>query len=70
MEEIAEDDEGAMKVEHVKHEVERNFVGNINHAMDGLGSIEPSVDDVVAELLVAQMGSTGRQRLREQRSET
>ena len=67
MEENVED-ENAMGVEHVARVVEHNFIGNIDHAMDNLGSMELSVDDAIAELLVAQMGSTGRQRLREQRS--
>ena len=67
MEENVED-ENAMEVEHVARVVEQNFIGNIDHAMGNLGSMEPNVDDAIAELLVAQMGSTGRQRLREQRS--
>jgi hypothetical protein len=68
MEETIEEDGDAMEVEHVSHEVEQNFIGNLNHASDGLGSLEPSVDDVIAELLVTQMGSSGRSRVREQRS--
>jgi len=68
MAETIEEDGNAMEVEHVAHEVEQNFIGNINHSSDGLGSLEPSVDDVIAELLVTQMGSSGRSRVREQRS--
>lgn len=62
------EDENAMAVEHVARVVEQNFIGNIDHAMCNLGGMELNVCDPIAELLVAQMGSTGRQRLREQRS--
>ena len=68
MDENAEDNEGDMEVGHVKYDVEQNFVGNLNHSFDDLGCLEHSVDDAIAELLVAQMGSTGRQRLREHRA--
>ena len=68
MEEILEDGEDAMDVEHVANEVEQNFVGCLNHSAGGLGSIEPDVDDVIAQLLVTEMGSSGRSRIRERRA--
>ena len=68
MEETVEGDAGDMEVEHVAHEVEQNFIGSLDHSKGDLGSLEPSVDDVVAQLLVAQMGSTSRSLRREQRA--
>ena len=38
MEAINEDNEDAMDVEHVAHEVEQNFLGNVNHSSEGLGA--------------------------------
>ena len=58
MKEITED-ERTMEVEYVARVVEQNSTGNIDHAMGNLGSMGPSVDDAIAELLVAQMGSIG-----------
>jgi hypothetical protein len=54
-----------MEVESVNRAVEADFVGSIDHARAGLGSLEPDFDDQVAELLLTQMGSNkqhGRER--------
>ena len=68
MEESIDDGEDAMDVEHVAHVVGQDFIGSIDHSKGGLGSLEPDVDDVVAQLLVTQMGSTSRSLRREHRS--
>ena len=68
MEENVDDGAGDMEVEHVAHEVEQSFVGRLDHSWGDLGSLEPDVDDVIAQLLVTQMGSSGRSMRREQRS--
>ena len=45
-------------------DVEMDFVGHLSTA-DGIGSLEPSVEDFVAELLIGQMGGTSRKHRRE-----
>ena len=45
-------------------DVDMEFVGDLE-AHDFLGSLGPSVDDAVSELLLAQMGSSGRSYRRE-----
>ena len=45
MDESFDVDEGGMEVEHVAHEVEQNFIGNVDHSKEGLGSLEPDIDD-------------------------
>ena len=60
--------EGNIDNDDNEREIGTNFVGSLDHSCDGLGSLEPSVDDFIAELLVAQMGGGGRRRLREHRS--
>ncbi len=46
-------------------DVEMAFVGCLDHCATGIGSLEPNVDDQVCELLLAQMGSSGRSYRRE-----
>ena len=41
-------------------DVEMHFVGSMTTAQ-GIGQLNPQVDDCVAEMLLAQMGSSGRQ---------
>ena len=45
--------------ENANGDIEMDFVGNIN-ASQGLGSLEPSFDDEVSDMLLAEMGSSGR----------
>ena len=66
-EELARD-AGDMEVESAARVVESDFVGCIDHSADDLGSLEPSFDDFVAELLLTQMGGSGKQRGRERRT--
>ena len=47
-------------------DVEMEFIGNLEVQGD-LGHLEPSVDDVVSEILLAQLGSLGRHYRREAR---
>ena len=42
-------------------DAEMHFVGNISPSQ-GIGSLEPSFDDEIAEMLLAEMGSSGRVR--------
>ena len=48
------------------NDVEMDFVGNVDPSQ-GIGSLEPSFDDQVAEMLLAEMGSSGRVRRRDGR---
>ncbi len=48
------------------YDVEMDFVGNIE-SHDHLGSVEPSTDDFISGLLLAQLGSIGRRYKREAR---
>ena len=45
-------------------DVEMGFVGHVG-ASQGIGSLEPSFDDQIAELMLAEMGSSGRVRRRD-----
>ena len=57
-----------MEVESVTRAVEADFIGSIDHSGNGLGSLEPRFDDFVAELLLTQMGGSGKQRFREKKT--
>ncbi len=46
-------------------DVEMDFVGCVDHCATDIGSLEPSVDDQICEILLAQMGSSGRSYRRE-----
>ena len=48
------------------NDVEMDFVGNISHSQ-GIGSLEPSFDDDVSGMLLAEMGSSGRVRRKDGR---
>ena len=47
------------------NDVDMDFVGCIDHNSTDIGSLEPSPDDYICELLLAQMGSSGRRYRRE-----
>ena len=47
-------------------DVEMDFVGHVG-ASQGIGSFEPSFDDMVSELLLTEMGSSGRVRQKDGR---
>ncbi len=49
------------------NDVEMDFVGCLD-AAEGIGSLEPSFDDLVSGLLLAQMGSAGKKYKREART--
>jgi hypothetical protein len=55
-----------MEQENVTGDVEMDFVGCIE-ASQGIGSLEPSVDDCISQLLLAEMGSSGKTRKRDGR---
>ena len=55
----------AMPGQEGNGDVEMDFVGCIDHTATGIGSLEPNIGDFVSELLLAQMGSSGRQYRRE-----
>lgn len=55
-------DSGDVGVESAPRDVESNFAGCPKHAADDLGSPEPDFHDFVAELLLWQMGGSGKQR--------
>ena len=63
-----EDSRETIDMEHEgdSNDVEMNFVGCVA-ASQGIGSLEPSVDDQVSQLLFAEMGSSGRIRRRDGR---
>ena len=46
-------------------DVDMAFVGCIDHSGTDIGSLEPDIDDCICELLLAQMGSSGRRYRRE-----
>ena len=46
--------------------VEMDFVGHVG-ASQGVGSPEPSFDDMISELLLTEMGSSGRARRKDGR---
>ncbi len=50
-------------------DVEMDFVGSME-LEDGLGKLEPSIDDVISGLILQQMGSAGRSYKRERRQTT
>ena len=51
--------------DQASEDVEMDFIGSVE-PYDILGSLEPSADDTVSGLLLAQMGSAGRSYRREQ----
>ena len=53
-----------MDVENGSGDIEMDFVGSLEPYSD-LGSLEPFVDDVVSQLLLSQMGSSGKSYHRE-----
>ena len=62
----ANDQPDAGDMEPVSNDVEMDFVGHVG-ATQGIGSLEPSFDDEVSDLLLAEMGSSGRVRRRDGR---
>ena len=56
----------AMEQGEISNDVEMDFVGHVQNSQ-GIGSLEPSVDDCIAELLLAEMGSSGKSRKRDGR---
>jgi hypothetical protein len=57
----------AMDQETNAADVEMDFVGHVG-ASQGIGSFEPSFDDMISELLLTEMGSSGRLRRKDGRT--
>ena len=58
--------EADMEQENGSGDVEMDFTGHVA-ASQGIGSLEPDFDDQISELLLAEMGSSGRVRRRDGR---
>ena len=56
-----------MDVENCSGDIEMDLVGSLEPYCD-LGSLTPSIDDVVSQLLFSQMGSSGKSYRRESSS--
>ncbi len=59
---VGDTPEENMEQESVSNDVEMDFAGHVG-ASQGIGSLEPSFDDEVAEMLLAELGSSGRDRI-------
>ena len=55
-----------MDQDNTPGDVEMDFVGCVT-SEQGIGSLEPSTEDHIAQLLLAEMGSSGRVRQRDGR---
>jgi len=61
------DDDGPGAGTGTRGDVEMDFVGHIDHGATDIGSLEPTAEDFISELLLNQMGGAGRQYRREAR---
>ena len=62
------DDDAAVQMEDQEqnNDIDMHFVGSLEANQD-IGSLEPSIDDFVSELLLNEMGASGRSYRREGR---